>query len=93
MTTEVERRELFELPIASRPSLTWRRRFIAVLFIIVFDLACLLLNGSQFVFLLPLRLLPFEWSRRWYKASIRYTKGSFCCLLSKSYLLPHTTFS
>jgi len=39
-----------------------------------------MINGSQFVFLLPLRALPFKWSRKLYYAGIRYTKGAFGCL-------------
>lgn len=40
-----------------------------------------MVNASQFVFLLPLRVLPFKWSRALYVDGIRYTKGAFGCLL------------
>ncbi|KAK0465370.1 acyltransferase-domain-containing protein [Desarmillaria tabescens] len=72
---------LYTLPISERPRQPWRRTFSAVLFFLVFNLGCLMDNASQFVFLLPLRLLPFGWSRALYVDGIRYTKGAFGCLL------------
>ena len=75
---------LHALPISQRPPRTWARIGSAVLFCLLFNLGCLLINGSQFVFLLPLRLLPFRWSRRLYYAGIRYTKGAFGALQSTS---------
>jgi len=39
-----------------------------------------MINGSQFIFLLPLRILPFSEPRKLYYAGIRYTKGAFGCL-------------
>ncbi|KAK0456264.1 acyltransferase-domain-containing protein [Armillaria borealis] len=72
---------LYTVPISERPRQPWRRTFSAVLFFLVFNLGCLMINASQFVFLLPLRLLPFKWSRALYVDGIRYTKGAFGCLL------------
>jgi len=40
-----------------------------------------MVHGSQLVFLLPLRILPFKWSSRLYNEGICYTKGAFGCLL------------
>ncbi|KAL0072157.1 hypothetical protein AAF712_001080 [Marasmius tenuissimus] len=73
---------LFAQPISARPPITWRRKLIALCFGVLFNLGCIMLNGSQFVFLLPLRILPFEWSRKLYDEGIRYTKGAFGCLMS-----------
>ncbi|KAF9480044.1 hypothetical protein BDN70DRAFT_878074 [Pholiota conissans] len=67
----------YAIPIDKRPPRTWSRIFKAVLFCILFNIACLMINGSQFVFLLPFRILPFRWSRKLYYAGIRYTKGAF----------------
>ncbi len=75
---------LYTVPISERPRQPWRRTFSAVLFFLVFNLGCVMINASQFVFLLPLRLLPFKWSRALYVDGIRYTKGAFGCLLSTS---------
>ncbi|KAK0208550.1 acyltransferase-domain-containing protein [Desarmillaria ectypa] len=72
---------LYTVPISERPRQSWRRTFSALLFFLVFNLGCLMVNASQFVFLLPLRLLPFKWSRAMYVDGIRYTKGAFGCLL------------
>ncbi|KAF5382889.1 hypothetical protein D9757_006353 [Collybiopsis confluens] len=69
------------LPVSERPSTSFLQKLRALAFFIVFNLACLMINLSQFIFLLPLRLLPFKWSRKRYEAGIRYTKGSFGCLL------------
>ncbi|KIM48017.1 hypothetical protein M413DRAFT_218056 [Hebeloma cylindrosporum] len=71
---------LYTIPINKRPPISWCRTFKALLFIILFNAACLMINGSQFVFLLPFRILPIRWSRKLYYAGIRYTKGSFGCL-------------
>ncbi|KAF9015357.1 acyltransferase-domain-containing protein [Cyathus striatus] len=72
---------LYTVPIAKRTPQSWLNTLRAILFCVLFDLACLMNNGSQFVFLLPFRMLPFRWSRRLYYKGIRYTKGSFGCLL------------
>ena len=71
------------LPISARPRQTWSRTLQAILFFLLFNLGCIMINGSQFAFLLPLRLLPFRWSRKLYYSGIRYTKGSFAVLQSK----------
>uniref|UniRef100_A0A8H8CPN0 Phospholipid/glycerol acyltransferase domain-containing protein n=1 Tax=Psilocybe cubensis TaxID=181762 RepID=A0A8H8CPN0_PSICU len=68
---------LYAIPISKRPPNTWLRFFQAFLFTILFNSACIMINGSQFVFLLPFRILPFRWSRKLYYAGIRYTKGAF----------------
>lgn len=77
------------LPISARPGTAWSRSIKAVLFFILFNFGCIMVNGSQFVFLLPLRILPFQWSRRMYNEGIRYTKGAFGCLLSMHLLSTH----
>lgn len=77
-------RPLYTIPINQRPRISWLRSFKALLFVILFDAACLMINGSQFVFLLPFRILPIRWARKLYYAGIRYTKGSFGCLQSLS---------
>ncbi|PPQ72722.1 hypothetical protein CVT26_003017 [Gymnopilus dilepis] len=72
---------VYAIPISQRPRKPWSRTFKAFLFFVLFNAGCLMINGSQFVFLLPLRILPFRWSRRLYYAGIRYTKGAFGCLM------------
>ncbi len=73
---------VYALPIAQRRSMPWTRFFKAILFTLVFDIACLMINCSQFIFLLPLRILPFRWAKNLYNSGIRYTKGAFGCLQS-----------
>ena len=81
---------VYTIPIAQRPPTPSGRLIYAIPFLIIFNTGCLMVNGSQFVFLLPLRILPFKWSRDLYQAGIRYTKGAFGCLMSAScYTLPH----
>ncbi|KAF9056368.1 acyltransferase-domain-containing protein [Panaeolus papilionaceus] len=70
----------YALPIKDRPPVSWFRSFYALLFLIIFNAGCLVINGFQFIFLVPLRLLPFRWSRKLYYSGIRYTKGAFGCL-------------
>ncbi|PFH54662.1 hypothetical protein AMATHDRAFT_185394 [Amanita thiersii Skay4041] len=68
-------------PISSRPSQSWTRFFKALLFFILFNSGCFMINASQFIFLLPLRILPFHFTKQLYGEGIRYTKGAFGCLL------------
>ncbi|KAF8649789.1 hypothetical protein AX16_005555 [Volvariella volvacea WC 439] len=72
---------LHMLPVSQRPPNTWSAKIRGALFCILFNFGCLMINGSQFVFLLPLRFLPFLWARQLYDEGIRYTKGAFGCLL------------
>jgi hypothetical protein len=79
------RSEAYKVEIgAGRPRRTWTRLLQGVLFALVFNIGCLMANGSQFAFLLPLRLFPFAWARKLYDDGIRYTKGAFGNLLSQS---------
>ncbi|KAF4622983.1 hypothetical protein D9613_001976 [Agrocybe pediades] len=48
---------LFSIPINQRPSNPWSRNLKALLFFVVFNLACLMINGSQFGFAIPKELL------------------------------------
>ncbi|KAI0082188.1 acyltransferase-domain-containing protein [Panus rudis PR-1116 ss-1] len=73
---------LHTIPIAKRPRKTWSQTLNALLFVIVFDVACLMINGFQFTVLLPIRLIPFSTSaRKLYDEGIRYSKGAFGTLL------------
>ena len=78
---------LCDLPISQRPPTPWHRIPLAILFGILFNLGCLMINGTQVLFLLPLRILPFKWTRSLYNDGIRYTKAAFGCLLSMAILL------
>ncbi|KAF7339880.1 Lysocardiolipin acyltransferase [Mycena venus] len=79
---EANKAELYTLPILQRTeSLPWRRKLIALVSGVVFTVACLMINATQIVFLLPLLLLPFKWSRTMYADGIRYTKRAFGSLL------------
>ncbi|KAH8835354.1 acyltransferase-domain-containing protein [Flagelloscypha sp. PMI_526] len=71
----------YTVPIASRTSNSWFRRVLAIAFIISFDVGCIMVNATQFMFLVPLRLLPFPWAKSLSEEVIRYTKGAFGCLL------------
>ncbi|THH21467.1 hypothetical protein EW146_g75 [Bondarzewia mesenterica] len=72
---------LFARKISDRPPKNWAQTLNAIAYAVVFNFGCLMINASQFAFLLPLRLLPFEWAGRWYDAGIRYSKGAFGALL------------
>lgn len=75
---------LHTLEISQRPRRTWAQTLNAILAAIVFLSACLMINGSQFAFLLPLKLLPFAWAETVYYEGIRYSKGAFGRLLGTS---------
>lgn len=75
---------LHTLEISQRPRRTWAQTLNAILTAIVFLSACLMINASQLVFLLPLRLLPFAWAETAYYEGIRYSKGAFGRLLGVS---------
>ncbi|KAJ7275310.1 hypothetical protein B0H12DRAFT_251814 [Mycena haematopus] len=74
--------ELYTVPISARTEgLPWKRKLIALASGVVFAVACLTMNITQIVFLLPLSVLPFKWSRTLYTDGIRHTKRAFGCLL------------
>lgn len=72
---------VYALPIPSRPSRTWAQVLNGILFFIIFNVGCIMINGTQFVFLLPLRFIPLDVAWRLYEVGVRYTKGSFGTLL------------
>ncbi|KAJ3557436.1 hypothetical protein NP233_g11742 [Leucocoprinus birnbaumii] len=72
---------LYSIPISARPPTPWKQTFKAIGFIILWMFAAIMINGSQFVFLLPIRLLPFRSARSLYYEGIRWTKGCLGCLL------------
>lgn len=74
--------ELYKLPISARPPASWRQIFKSLAFMVLLLAASIMLNGLQFAFLLPIRLLPFRSARSFYYEGIRWTKGCFGCLLS-----------
>ena len=74
---------LHNFEISERPAKTWRQVLNTLLFVVVFNFGCLMINGFQFTVLLPMRLIPFSFGRRWYTHGIRYSKGAFGTLLSE----------
>jgi len=83
---------LHRLPISGRPRRTWAQFLNAVAFGVVFNLGCVLINVSQFLFLLPLRALHlFPFGRRLYDGGIRGSKGAFGMLLGEVYTLSVAT--
>lgn len=75
---------LHNYQISQRPQKTWAQILNTILYIIVFDLGCLMINGFQITLLLPLRLLPLTRLREVYDEGIRYSKGAFGVLLGVS---------
>ncbi|OCH96558.1 hypothetical protein OBBRIDRAFT_787114 [Obba rivulosa] len=73
--------ELYAIPIASRPRRTWYQVVHAITAIVIYLTGCLMINISQFVVILPLRLLPFQWATQAYYECIRYSKGAFGTLI------------
>ncbi|KAF8272976.1 acyltransferase-domain-containing protein [Lactarius quietus] len=73
--------ETYAIEIAKRPPQTWSQMIHATVFFAAFSLGCFLVNMSQFVVLLPIRLIPFSFANSIYHAGIRLSKGSFGTLL------------
>ncbi|KAI0321680.1 acyltransferase-domain-containing protein [Amylostereum chailletii] len=72
---------LYNVPVNQRPPISWARTLTAITFFIVFNFGCLMVNGSQFLVLLPLRLLPFQSAHAYYDTGLRMSKGAFGTLL------------
>ncbi|KAF9454892.1 hypothetical protein P691DRAFT_799900 [Macrolepiota fuliginosa MF-IS2] len=79
--SESKRPDLYTLPISARPPALWTQTFKTIAFFVLWLLASVMINGTQFFILLPIRLLPFRSTRRLYYEGIRWTKGCFGCLL------------
>jgi hypothetical protein len=80
----VDRKHVHTIEIPSRPPSTWAQTVHAILYFIVFNFGCVMINASQFVFLLPLHFLPLDSAKSLYGTGIRLSKGAFGTLLSKS---------
>ena len=74
------------LPIHARPPRTWRQWLNGALFYLSFITGFTVIHAFQLLFLLPLKLIPGRWAGVTYDHGIRYTKGSFAILLSKSWM-------
>jgi sterol desaturase/sphingolipid hydroxylase (fatty acid hydroxylase superfamily) len=84
----VERgKPIHTIEISKRLPRSWARTFRAILFILILNFGTLMINASQLVILLPLRLFPFEWAISLHDTGIRLGKGAFGTLLSE--LLGH----
>ena len=79
----VDSKPIHATEIRDRPPRTWPQIAHAIVYFFVFNLGCLAINVSQFVFLLPLRFIPFVSAKSLYDAGIRLSKGAFGTLLSK----------
>lgn len=75
--------ELHKLEISARPGRTWSQTLNGFLFVVMFDLGCIMMNCFQFFCMIPLWLLPFASAKRMYDAAGRMSKGSFAVLLSE----------
>ena len=77
---------LYALEIPKRPPKTWAQVLHALLFAVVFNVGCLMVNSFQFTILLPLKLLPFAFAEKAYEEGIRYSKGAFGTLMGVCFL-------
>lgn len=75
---------LYAQEISARPPRTRAQQLNGIVCATAFLLGCCMVNFSQFIFLLPLRILPFPWARTLYRDGIRYTKGAYGNLLGAS---------
>ena len=80
----VDHKGVHTIEIPNRPPRTWAQTIRSTTFFVVFIFGCLMINASQFVFLLPLRFLPLASAKPLYGTGIRLSKGAFGTLISKS---------
>jgi len=71
---------LHTLKISDRPK-SWLQTLNGILFVIVFNIACLMISGFQFTVILPLKIIPSPVTNALYDEGIRYSKGAFGTLL------------
>lgn len=79
-----ESKAIYAAPIPTRPPRSWGQRVHALIFFLVFNVGCLMINASQFVLLFPVCFLPFAATKSLCHVGIRLSKGAFGTLLSKS---------
>ena len=79
-----DRKGIHAIQIANRPPRAWAQTVHAILYFVVFNFGCIMINVLQFAFLLPLRFLPLLSLNSLYGTGIRLSKGAFGTLLSKS---------
>lgn len=93
MSVQLPNPDVYDVEIPNRPPKTWPQLLHGVLFLLVFNLGCVMVNAFQLVFMLPLKVLAMAIPRGllgWracvegiYEDGIRYTKGSFGALISE----------
>ena len=80
---------LHAIPISSRPATGLRQRLLGLTSAVLFNFGIILIHGSQFLVLIPLRLLivlvPVPLFKRLHEAGVRWTKGSFARLLGQHF--------
>lgn len=76
----------YAIPINRRGPKTWFQIVHNICYLVVFLFGCFMINGTQLLFLLPLRLVPNAQAREIYEMGVRYTKGSFALLMSELYV-------
>ncbi|KIO02297.1 hypothetical protein M404DRAFT_1002311 [Pisolithus tinctorius Marx 270] len=75
-------RSLHQLPIHARPRRSWLQWLNVFAFLPAFLFGCFLIHAFQLLCLLPLKLVPTQWSRKLYDEGIRHTKGCFAMLMN-----------
>lgn len=78
------KKPLYATPIPVRPRRNWSQTLNAILFTIIFNGGALAIHSAQLLFLLPLKLVPFDLAADLYDETMRYTKGAFGTLLGAS---------
>jgi hypothetical protein len=88
----VDDKRIHTIDIANRPPRAWAQTVYATMYLIAFNFGCLMINASQFAFLLPLRFLPLLSAKSLYRTGIRLSKGAFGTLLGMSFGPPSLAF-
>jgi hypothetical protein len=77
----VDTKAIYSTEIRNRPPRTWRQVVHAIAYLFISNLGCIVYNASQFIFLLPLCLIPLASARSLYHAGIRLSEGTLATLL------------
>ena len=84
MVQSPDSRPLHALEIKQRPRKTWAQFALGILFLFTFELGLCMIHATQVFFVLPLKIVPGEWSRNAYDDGVRMSKGALGKLTRKS---------
>lgn len=74
---------IYSIPIKSRPTKSWFQVLYGTVSIVFFLTGCIMVNATQMLFVMPLRLIPDKRALELHETGVKYTKHAFGVLISK----------